>query len=117
MENTLEQKVVKFFRLSVRWLMPFVVACYGLYGYSLNTKYSEIGSFLIRYVAPVLLLPVVGSLLVWYFLQVWNGITGRSMLSGKLNRQPFIFFGVLAFLFLGAICVAIIAFIFYSFSL
>lgn len=112
-----ERKIGKFFISTVRLLIPLVFVVYGLYAYFLNTKYSGMGHFLLVFIGPLLLLPMLGSMLIWCLFQVKNGISGKPMLMGNLNRQPFIFLGMLVFLSLSIACVGLFVGIFYLFSM
>jgi hypothetical protein len=113
--SNFENKIGKIFIWSVKLLMPLVILIYGFFTCSLNSKYYQIASFLLRFISPLLLLTVLGSMLVWCLIQVKNGISGKPMLLGKLNRQPFIFLGVIIFLFLSISCILLFAVIFYLF--
>ncbi len=110
-----EDKIRKIFTTLILWCIPLAFAIFGFYVKSLNNKYEPTGNFLLRYIAPLLLLPVLVVLFILCLFQIKNGISGKPILSGKVSRQPFIFLGAILFLFLSALCALIIFGIFYLF--
>lgn len=116
-KNNFEDKVRRAFLSLGRLLTPLIFAIFVFYEYSLNTKSYEIASFLLRVIAPLMALPMIGSMLFWCLLQVKNGIGGKPILMGNIHRQPFIFLGLVAFSFLSIICGVLIIGILYLFSL
>lgn len=108
-----EEKAKNTFLLLSRLLMPPAIAIYAFYFYSLNSEYDKIASFLLRFVSPLLIFPVISSFLFLCLLEIKNGIASKSLLFGKINRQPFTFLGIVLFSFFALLCALILAWIIY----
>lgn len=113
--DDIEQKARKIFKRSVLTLMPLVFISYLVFKPLLGASYDGTAWFLMQYAVPILLLPMLGTMLFWCFIQVKKGITGRPLLAGQLSRQPFLFLGTVLFLILGVVCAGLIAWIIWLF--
>ncbi len=115
--DSLELKAKRLLDLLGRATVPLTVLVTLAINYISYTKNKSTALLLYRDILAVLIVLIFSVMLFWSLVQVRNGLTGRPLLSGKLYRQPFLFLGIVLFLFFSIACVGFILAAIYLFSL